>query len=179
MTGVFIEFQFDSIDDETRFVQEYLPDAWKRFEASDFFETGWLWRFGQFATYEAGPDGGVCINVEGDPERLVEAESPHWNDFSGLSDWTVKQPAADGDSLLAQQRDKKGELAGEWQYRLKPLVTRFILEYMQAFPEPLPLLNDDVPPAKTRRPLVSGSGSLFILRCSRPDTIGMAKLTPA
>jgi hypothetical protein len=148
MTGVIIDFQFDSIDDETRFVQEYLPDAWKRFEASDFFETGWLWRFGQFAKYEAGPNGGVCLNVEEYTERLVEAESPHWNDFSGLSDWTVKQPAADGDSLLAQQRDKKGELAGEWQYRLKPLVTRFILEYMQAFPEPLPLLNDDVPPSK-------------------------------
>ncbi|MFC6964418.1 hypothetical protein ACFQJ8_22810 [Halocatena marina] len=150
MSGRLIWFQFESIDAETRFVREYLPNAWERFEASDFFETGWFWRYGQYIEYDAGPDGGIYINVEGDLDRLVEAEAPRWNAFEGLTDWTVNQPQADGDSLLAQQRDSKGEVAGEWDYRLKPLVTRFVLEYSQKFTEPLPLLTDDAPTAKTK-----------------------------
>ncbi|MFC7192610.1 hypothetical protein ACFQL7_24210 [Halocatena marina] len=64
MSGRLIWFQFESIDAETRFVREYLPNAWERFEASDFFETGWFWRYGQYIEYDAGPDGGIYINVE-------------------------------------------------------------------------------------------------------------------
>jgi hypothetical protein len=36
------------IDSEAQFLREYLTDACKRFEASEFFETGWFWRTGQF-----------------------------------------------------------------------------------------------------------------------------------
>ncbi|WP_248910904.1 hypothetical protein [Halocatena marina] len=161
MSGRLIWFQFESIDAETRFVREYLPNAWERFEASDFFETGWFWRYGQYIEYDAGPDGGIYINVEGDLDRLVEAEAPRWNAFEGLTDWTVNQPQADGDSLLAQQRDSKGEVAGEWDYRLKPLVTRFVLEYSQKFTEPLPLLTDDAPTSKDK--VIDGYGYWVVI----------------
>lgn len=153
MSGIIIDFRFESTDDETRFVREYLPDAWERFEASDFFETGWFWPYAAFAEYESVPDDGFLqLNFEGDPDLLVKAEAPRWNDFDGLSDWTVKRPEEETpDSLLAQQRENKGEIAGEWDYRLKPLVTQFILEYVQEFPESLPLLNVETTSGDTIR----------------------------
>jgi hypothetical protein len=145
MAGADLEFHFATPSDEERFIRTYLVDAWDRFEASEFFETGWFWPYGTFAEYESGPDGGFLrIVFEGDPDAFVAAENAYWDEFDDLQEWTVTRYEEEGyESLLAQQRDAKGETAGERDYRLKPLTTRFILAYVQAFTEPLPLLTDD------------------------------------
>lgn len=144
MAGATIEFDFASPDDESRFLRTYLADAWGRFEASDHWETGWFWSYRQFADYDSGPDGGlVRLVFEGDPDALVDAESDRWRSFHGLSDWTVRHYEAEGyDSLLAQQRDAKGDRGGAWEYRVKPILSRFSLEYLQEYDEPLPAVGE-------------------------------------
>lgn len=44
MAGATLVFEFESPADESRFIREYLVDAWERFETSDFWESGWFWR---------------------------------------------------------------------------------------------------------------------------------------
>lgn len=144
MAGATIEFEFDSTTDEEHFVREYLTDAWERFETADCWETGWFWAYRQIADYESGPDGGlVRLVFEGDPDGLVEQEESRWETVAGLTDWHVRRYEEEGyDSLLAQQRDAKGEIGGEWEYRLKPLVSTFSLAYLDAFDEPLPPVGE-------------------------------------
>jgi hypothetical protein len=145
MAGATIVFRFDSVTDEAQFVRAYLPEAWERFEASDYWETGWFWSYRQFAQYESGPDGGlVRLVFEGKPDRLVESESSRWDRFSGLSSWSLRRYEDEGyESLLEQQKDTKGATGGEWEYRLKQLVTRFSLEYYREFEEPLPMTGEE------------------------------------
>lgn len=145
MAGADVEFRFESVDDEARFVRSYLPDAWDRFDRSDHWETGWFWAYRQFATYDAGPDGGlVRLVFEGDPNALVEAEADRWAAFDGLESWEPRRYDELGyDSLLDQQRDAKGEVGGEWEYRVKPLVARFSLAYLRAFEEPMPAVGSE------------------------------------
>ena len=144
MSGAGIEFRFDSTDSESRFVREYLTDAWKRFETGDFFESGWFWPYGAFMGYESGPNGGFLrIVFEGDPDALVDAEETYWDGFDGLFDWHVRRYEEEGfDSLLAQQQDAKGEVAGKRDYRIKPLTTRFVLDYVREFSDPLSVIDD-------------------------------------
>lgn len=147
MSGADVEFRFATVDDEERFVRGYLTEAWPRFEAADHWETGWFWRYGGFAEYDSGPDGGfVRIVFEGDPEEFVAAESERLDAFDGLGSWRLdryedRDPGYD--SLLAQQRDAKGERAGEWDYRLKPLVARFVLDAVREFDDAAVLPADD------------------------------------
>ncbi|RDI70649.1 hypothetical protein [Halopelagius longus] len=145
MTGADIEFLFESADTEARFVRAYLPEAWERFGTAAHWETGWFWSYRQFAGYDAGPDGGlVRLVFEGDPEALVETESEAWDRFEGLDSWTLTTYDEMGyDSLLEQQRDAKGEAGGEWDYRLKPLVSEFSLAYLREFEEGLPAVGDE------------------------------------
>lgn len=145
MAGASIEFRFDSITAEARFVRTYLADAWDRFEASDDWETGWFWSYRQFAQYESGPDDGLIRLVfEGDPDGIVERESSEWDEFDGLRSWSLRRYEDEGyDSLLEQQKDAKGEIGGEWEYRVKPIVTRFSLSYLHEFEEPLPAVGDE------------------------------------
>ncbi|UIO99968.1 hypothetical protein Hbl1158_00945 [Halobaculum sp. CBA1158] len=146
MSGADIEFRFESTDDEERFVREYLPDAWTRFETADYWETGWFWRYGGFAEYDSGPDGGlVRLVLEGDPDGIVDAESPRWDAFEGLDSWELRryEETDEGyDSLLAQQRDAKGRVGGEREYLLKPLAARFVLDYYRTFEESLPAVGE-------------------------------------
>lgn len=140
MAGASVELAFDSPAAEDRFVREYLADAWDRFEDGDYWTTGWFWAYGQFAAYDSGPDGGlVRLVFEGDPDGLVAAEADRWDGFEGLDSWHLRRYDEEGyDSLLEQQRDAKGEVGGEWEYRAKPLVSRFALAYRRAFDESLP-----------------------------------------
>lgn len=146
MSGAGIHFEFESTADESRFLRAYLADAWDRYRASDYWETGWFWAYRQFHEYEAAPDGGLVVLVfEGRPDDLVAAESDHWAAFEGLESWDLRRyEAADPgfESLLAQQRDAKGERGGEREYRLKPLASRFSLAYLREFDDPLPALGD-------------------------------------
>lgn len=145
MTGATIEFWFDSVTDEARFIRAYLSEAWERFGASDYWEAGWFWPYSQFAQYDCGPDGGlVCLVFEGDPERLVEAESNRWDEFSGLSSWRLRRYGDEGyNSLLEQQKDVKGEIGGEWEYRLNQLITPFSLAYYREFEESLSMVGEE------------------------------------
>ena len=153
MAGATIEFQFDSTADEASFVRTYLPDAWDRFEASDYWKAGWFWSYRQFAQYDSGPDGGlVRLVFEGEPDALVESESGRWDEFDGLSSWSLRRyedvGKGDGegegyDSLLEQQKDAKGEVGGEREYRLKQLITRFSLAYYREFDERVPMVGDE------------------------------------
>lgn len=152
MAGATVEFEFDSTADERRFLREYLAEAWDRFEAGDHWTTGWFWSYASFAGYESGPDGGlVRLVFEGDLDGLVAAESDEWEAFEGLDSWQVRRYEEEGeegyDSLLEQQRDAKGEVGGEWEYRAKPLVSRFALAYRREFDEELPAAGDGGLPA--------------------------------
>lgn len=152
MSGADIEFRLESTADEERFVREYLTDAWSRFEANEWWETGWFWAYRQFAGYDSGPDGGlVRIVFEGDPDGLIEAETDRWDDFDGLDSWECRRYEETDEgyaSLLDQQRDAKGAVGGEREYRLKSLTARFALDYYREFEDPLPAVGpggDDDP----------------------------------
>lgn len=152
MSGAGIHFRLASPDDEDDFLREYLADAWERYQASDYWETGWFWAYRQFASYEASPEGGLVVLVfEGDPDDLVAAEADRWESVAGLRDWELRryEETDDGfESLLAQQRDAKGQVGGEREYRLKPLASQFSLAYLREFDEPVPEvaeLTDDNP----------------------------------
>lgn len=145
MAGATVELTFDSPATENRFIRTYLADAFERFEANDYWETGWFWAYGQFAEYESGPDGGlVRLVFEGDPDRFVEVESGRWEEFDGLASWNLSKYDKKGfDSLLDQQVDARGSVGGEWEYRAKPLAARFALAYRREFEEPLPSVGDE------------------------------------
>jgi hypothetical protein len=156
MAGVHIAFQFETRDDEDRFLREYLADAWERFEASEFFETGWFWRFGQFNEHIDHDSGGVSLVFDGDPDALIETEEERWLNFAGLDSWELhryENPDAlrgggwdtdtEYDSVLEEQMARKGERGGEWQYRLLPLAARFSLDYLREFDDPLPAVADE------------------------------------
>jgi len=145
MAGATLTLTFDSPADEDRFLREYLADAWDRFETSDYWTTGWFWSYGQFAGYDSGPDGGlVRLVFEGDPDGLLDAESDRWEAFDGLDSWDLRRYDEEGyDSLLDQQRDAKGAVGGEWEYRAKPLISRFALAYRREFAEGLPAVGDE------------------------------------
>lgn len=115
MSGADIEFHLETIADEQRFIREYLVAAWDRFETNDYFESGWFWPYGASAEYESGPDGGfIRLVFEGNPSALVDSEKSHWEEFDDLHKWEIRRYEEEGfDSLLAQQRDAKGEVAGE------------------------------------------------------------------
>lgn len=145
MAGATVEFLFDSPADEERFLRTYLTDAWDRFETREYWTTGWFWSYRQFAQYDAGPDGGlVRLVFEGAPDELVKRESDRWDEFRGLTQWRVRRYEDEGyESLLEQQIHAKGEIGGEWEYRLKQLTTRFSLAYYREFREPLPMVGDE------------------------------------
>lgn len=155
MAGAHIIFELESIDAEQRFLRTYLAEAWKRFEASDFFETGWFWRHGQFNEYFGQDRGRVFLVFDGNPDDLVETEESHWQNFDGLDSWELhryENPDAlrgggweleEGyDSVLEEQKARKGERGGEWQYRLLPLAAQFSLAYLREFGDPLPAVAE-------------------------------------
>lgn len=144
MAGATVEFWFASVDAEQQFLRRYLADAWARFETADSWTTGWYWSYGQFAAYDPGPDGGyIQLVFEGKPEQFVADESDRWDGFYGLESWSLRRYEEEGyESLLAQQLDAKGEVAGEWDYRLKPLVSRFSLAYLREFEDALPAVGE-------------------------------------
>lgn len=146
MPAADIEFRFESPADEDRFLREYLVDAWERYLASDYWETGWFWAYRQFRSYEASPEGGLVVLVfEGDPDELVATESDRWESVAGLEDWELRryEETDDGfESLLAQQRDVKGQVGGEREYLLKPLASQFSLAYLREFDESVPAVAE-------------------------------------
>jgi hypothetical protein len=155
MSGAGIRFRLASPDDEDDFLREYLADAWERYRESDYWETGWFWAYRQFAAYEVSPESGLVVLVfEGDPDGLVAAESDRWESFDALEDWELRRYEDPGDdvdddvpdegfeSLLGQQRDVRGAVGGEREYRLKPLASRFSLAYLREFDETLPAVDE-------------------------------------
>ena len=115
MAGATIELRFTDADAERRFLATELPAAWERFESSEYWDQGWFWPYSHFADYDVGVDGGlVRLVFDGDPDGLVAAESERWEAFEGLTDWNLRRYEEEGfESLLAQQRDAKGEVSGE------------------------------------------------------------------
>ncbi|MFC6825801.1 hypothetical protein [Halopelagius fulvigenes] len=77
--------------------------------------------------------------------RFVRAYLPEaWDRFDGLDSRRLATYGEEGyDSLLEQQQDAKGEAGGEWDYRLKPLVSEFSLSYLREFGETLPPVGDE------------------------------------
>lgn len=145
MAGATIVFEFESPADEDRFLRDYLVNAWERFEEGDYWENGWFWRYNQFADYESGPDGGlVKVVFDGDPDTVIDCESDRWTELDGLISWEVERYEEAGyDSLREQQTDTRGDLGGEWEYRMKPLLSRFALDYYREFDRPLPAVGDE------------------------------------
>ncbi|APW96599.1 hypothetical protein CHINAEXTREME_01905 [Halobiforma lacisalsi AJ5] len=136
MAGATLQFEFDDREREAEFLVAYLADAWDRFESADWFDTGWFWRYGQFDEYDVDYGPSVELVLEGNPDELLEAERGRWATLQEdriLESWTLERYEPEFESLLAQQRDAKGEVGGELDYRLKPLTSRFALEMAQAF----------------------------------------------
>lgn len=144
MTGATIELRFADADAERRFLATELPDAWDRFESSDYWDSGWFWPYSQFAAYDVGVDGGlVRLVFDGDPDALVAAEADRWEAFDGLTGWDVRRYDDEGfESLRAQQREAKGDVGGEREYRYKPLTSRLALAVREKFPDGLPAAPD-------------------------------------
>lgn len=149
MAGATIEFHFPDVSAEERFLAEYLASAWERFLSSEYWSHGWFWRYGQFAEYESGPDGGlVRLVFDGDAGVLVERERDHWERFAGLDSWELRRyddaeaGAETYESLLAQQQDAKGTVGGEREYRFKSLTARLAAAYYAEFDDPLPAVPD-------------------------------------
>jgi len=149
VTGATIEFHFTDVSSEADFIRAYLTDAWPRFEASEYWDHGWFWRYGQFADFESGPDGGFLRLVfDGDPDALIDAESDRWEKFDGLKSWDCNRyDDPDGDqeafeSLLDQQQAAKGAVGGEREYRFKALTARLALDYYRTFDDPLPAVAE-------------------------------------
>lgn len=144
MSGATVVFEFDSPGDEEQFIRKYLTEAWTRFEASEYWESGWFWRYGQVAKYSSGPDGGVVKLVfDGNADELIEQEADKWEKHAGVTSWSLLRYDEEGyDSLLDQQTDTKGELGGEWEYRMKPLLSRFALAYYREFADTLPPVGE-------------------------------------
>lgn len=83
----------------------------------------------------------VVVVFEGDPDVLVTVESDSWESFGGLDCWNPRRYEGTDeclDSLLARQREVKGEVGGEWECRLEPLAARLSLAYLREFEDPLP-----------------------------------------
>lgn len=134
MAGATLRFRFDSPASEDAFVAEYLTDAFSRFETSDYWEHGWYWSYGQFAGYDAGPAGGqVKLVFDGDPDALIAAERDRWAAFDGLTEWDCRRYDDDYPSLRAQQRDQKGSVGGDREYRGKAHTTQFALALRREF----------------------------------------------
>ncbi|WP_143105154.1 hypothetical protein [Halogeometricum rufum] len=144
MSGATLVFEFDSPADEEQFIRDYLTEAWNRFETNEYWETGWFWRYRQFAEYESGPDGGlVRLVFDGDADELVEQEADRWDKHSGLASWRLlRYEDEEYESLFDQQTDTRGELGGEWEYRMKPLLSRFALAYYREFENTLPPVGE-------------------------------------
>lgn len=146
MSGADIQFRLDSSDDEIRFLREYLVDAWERYRASDYWDTGWFWAYHQFDGYDVSPNGGLVVVVfEGDPDGFVTAEFDRWESFDNLDSWNLRryEETDEGfDSLVAQQQATKGEVGGKREYRLKPLAAQLSLAYLREFDEPLPAVEE-------------------------------------
>ena len=140
MTGATLEFRFVDPNAEHRFLTEYLVDAWDRFESADYWDQGWFWRYSQFDPYDVGVDGGlVRLVFDGDPDGLVDAEADRWEEFGRLTEWAVtRYDDEEYESLLAQQRDAKGDVGGDYEYRYKPLTTRLALASLETFDGRLP-----------------------------------------
>lgn len=177
MAGATIEFYFDSIDDEHRFIRSYLVEAWDRFQSGEFWEHGWFWPYGHFGEYDVGVEGGELVLVfEGDPNALITAEAEFWDDFDGLASWRclryddpTSREEWENDpkafpSLLAQQEDRKGAVGGSWEYKYKALTAEFALRYFDTFEELLP----PTPDQSDQNPIGLGFWSLLhalIVQC--------------
>lgn len=140
MTGATIELSFSSERAERRFLASDLPEAWDRFESSDYWDHGWFWPYSQVSEYEVGVDGGlVRLVFEGDPEAFLDAETDWLESIDGLQDWECRRYDDAGfESLRAQQIDAKGERGGDWEYRYKPLTAALALAYRSEFDDRLP-----------------------------------------
>lgn len=140
MVGATIDVRFSDGDAEQRFLRSYLPDAWERYESSAYWDQGWYWSYGQFSSYDVGPEGGlVRLVFDGDPDELLAVESDRWEGFDGLIRWDLRRYDEEGyGSLRAQQIDGKGEVGEDWEYRYKPLTSRLALAYRREFEEPIP-----------------------------------------
>ena len=144
MSGCTIEIEFVTAESERRFCGSYLPEAWARYEASEYWDSGWFWAYSQFAEVGVDVDGGlVRLVFDGDPDGLLAAESDRWEAFEGLTGWRVRRYDDEGyESLRAQQVDSKGALGGDWEYRYKPLTARLALAYRSEFDQRLPPAPD-------------------------------------
>ncbi|MFB6193777.1 MAG: hypothetical protein ABEI75_01815 [Halobaculum sp.] len=147
MAGATLQFRFASPAREEAFLETYLADAFDRFETSDHWDHGWYWAYGQFAAYDAGPDGGlVKLVFDGDPGGVIAAERDRWAAFDGLTDWDCRRYEAYG-SLREQQRDAKGATGGDREYRGKAHTARFALALRRAFDDlPVDPSRDDDDP---------------------------------
>jgi hypothetical protein len=140
VTGVTLEIEFATAESEQRFCSSYLPAAWERYEASEYWEQGWFWAYSQFSGVGVDLDGGfVRLVFDGDPDALLSAEADRWESFEGLTDWSVRRYDTEGyDSLRDQQVTDKGAVGGDWEYRYKPLTARLALAYREEFDQRLP-----------------------------------------
>lgn len=165
---------------ERQFLEEYMVDAWNRFEAHGSVDSAWFWRFGQTSRHdpvelEDGTvldGGGVILVVNGDPDPspAIDAEREYWEalESEGLLDtWETKGFRPAYENARQKMIENFGQRGGELAYKLRPLATRTTLGLLETFDEDLPAVGE----ATDDNPLPVGDWVLihFLMKQSGHD----------
>lgn len=140
---------------ERTFLETYMIDAWNRFQASEAFDRGWFWRFGN--TSDHGPveleggntleGGGVILVLNGEPspEPVLDAERSRWHDLEAdgpLDGFDVTWFHPEYENARQKAIENFGEIGGDRAYRLRPLASRTTLDVLEEFDDRLPAVGE-------------------------------------
>lgn len=147
MSSTQVTFEFDRMEDERRFLREYMVPAWERFEGMDAFESGWFWRHGRSARHgiDGLEEGRIIFVINGTPETVVERERERWDARTvdgQLVDWTTRTFDPEYEDSLDKVRRNFGEVGGRRNYRLRTLAPGLTLDVLREFDEQLPAVGE-------------------------------------
>jgi len=158
-----VTFDLPDTGSEVEFLREYMVPAWKRFEDSDAFESGWFWRAGNFAQRDLVEldreeheldrlePGMIIFLINGQPERVLETEREYWQEFVAdrlLEDWETHSFRPRCQNAREKMRQKYGRQGGDWAYELRQIAAKTTVNLLAEFDQPLPAVgnpNDENP----------------------------------
>lgn len=155
MESIQVTFDLADREHERSFLQQYMGEAWDRFDEHETFDRGWFWCFGSAGEHgtvelEDGTSlegGGVVLVLNGESlDPLVEAERPYWRDLrsDGILDaWDVKSFEPAYDDARRKSIENFGRVGGERAYRIRPLASRLTLDVLEEFDEDLPAVGTE------------------------------------
>lgn len=147
MSSTQVTFEFEDMESERRFLQQYMVSAWDRFEEMDAFESGWFWRHGRVGRHgiDGLEEGKIIFVINGTPQPVIEQEREYWEEHKAegeLTGWSTRTFHPEYEDSLDKLQQNFGEVGGRRNYRLRTLAPRFTLEILQEFEEPLPAVGE-------------------------------------